>query len=587
MPRLLRLFAIAIAIIAVLDPAIPWTRRARPQVALVTADSLADAALARRVAERLDAEFTIVRGPLSSAAATVLVGARVPAASDVLAAPVFAVLPERDGPAVALFAVRTPARTPLQASLPVVATVRVSGARGRSLDVALRHGALAVDRATRTIEGDVVELDVPLSFVPTSPGAAALRVIATVDGAEQAAVADVVTDVHESRWSVLFFDPRPSWMSTFVRRAIERDPRFIVTSRVVTSRGISTDAGRPPSLDDAESARRFDVIIAGAPDALQARDVAALEAYMRSYGGSVVLLFDREASGPFDRLTNVRPWLAASTDTAVHVERVLGDDGGLLRAREILWPDRLPAGARAVATSRTAAPGSAALRPVVWQSAIGAGRLLVSGALDAWRFRAVATSSFDAFWLTTLAEAAAATPPPIDVAVASPILEPGEMTPVIVTLREPSLADLSSGAPVRAGVSATIESPPGPVPVRLWPDGHVGRFRGTLPAPNEPGSYRVVVSSGDVRTSAPIIVAPDVHLAVRDAPDLVAAWAGASGGFAIPASRLETLPAALADALEPERRRELWYSMRSAWWIIPFALALGAEWWWRRRRGLA
>ena len=72
--------------------------------------------------------------------------------------------------------------------------------------------------------------------------------------------ADVLIDVREQRWAILFYDPRPSWMSTFVRRAIARDPRFAVTSRVVTSRNISTDAGQPPaSLDDLATLELFDV----------------------------------------------------------------------------------------------------------------------------------------------------------------------------------------------------------------------------------------------------------------------------------------------------------------------------------------
>jgi len=86
---------------------------------------------------------------------------------------------------------------------------------------------------------------------PVGVGAAALRVVATLSGTADSAAADMVVDVRDARWSVLFFDPRPSWQSTFVRRAIERDPRFVVTSRVVTSRNVSVDAGEPPSrLDD-------------------------------------------------------------------------------------------------------------------------------------------------------------------------------------------------------------------------------------------------------------------------------------------------------------------------------------------------
>src|SRR6185436_1633434 len=97
----------------------------------------------------------------------------------------------------------------------------------------------------------------------------------------------------ERRWTVLFHDPRPSWMSTFVRRSIERDSRFVVASRVATSRNVSASAGRPPAgLTDRRSLSVFDVIVVGAPDALSAADVASLEDFMRRRGGSVVLLVD-------------------------------------------------------------------------------------------------------------------------------------------------------------------------------------------------------------------------------------------------------------------------------------------------------
>src|SRR6185503_11402090 len=113
----------------------------------------------------------------------------------------------------------------------------------------------------------------------------------------------------QTRFSVLFFDPRPSWMSTFVRRTIERDPRFVLTSRVVTSRNVSTDAGRPPArLDDIIALASFDAIVIGAPDALTAADVTGLEAYLRRRGGGVVFLFDQRAPGAYERLTNAGGW---------------------------------------------------------------------------------------------------------------------------------------------------------------------------------------------------------------------------------------------------------------------------------------
>ena len=40
-------------------------------------------------------------------------------------------------------------------------------------------------------------------------------------------------------------------------------------------------------------------------------------------------------------------------------------------------------------------------------------------------------------------------------------------------------------------------------------------------------------------------------------------------------------------ALRQQPRPDRVHPMRSAWWIAPFAIALGLEWWSRRRRGLA
>jgi hypothetical protein len=68
---------------------------------------------------------------------------------------------------------------------------------------------------------------------------------------------------------------------------------------------------------------------------------------------------------------------------------------------------------------------------------------------------------------------------------------------------------------------------------------------------------------------------------------VVSAFASSRGGFSIDASQLRDLPDRLAAAFQPVSRVETWYPMRSAWWLIPFTALLGAEWWWRRRRGLA
>ena len=588
--RVLRATAVTIAIVGVIDPAMTSMRRTRPEVAVIAANAGDDRLLAARVAEQLEDAFAVIDGPFGGAAATVMVGAALPDAVNDLASPVFAITPARAGPTVTIERVDAPARASLEARSGIAVTTRVTGARGRRLEVSLRRGELAIDRVAVDVGSDDARQRTELQLVPTAAGAMPLRVTAAIGGgggSSATAATDVAVDVREQRWAVLFFDPRPSWQSTFVRRAVERDPRFVVTSRVVTSRGLSTDAGRPPSsLGDPGALSLFDAIVVGAPDALGEGDVAGLEAFMRRRGGSVVLLLDQRGSGPYQRLTGVREWVVTSASTGFTVIPGGADSAGL-RASEIAWPRSLPAGATAIARSRAVGTDSGASHPIIWRSAAGAGQLIVSGALDAWRYRDPARSAFDAFWRFMIADAADAALPPVAVSLGRGMLAPEERTEITVTVREASLATIASNRPARATVGASLETPDGPVPIRLWPDGPIGTFRGSFRAPAAPGSYRVVVTADGSRADAPIIVATAVARPRPDDADLVAAWVASRGGLSLGEGRLAELVPALERAVRPVARRETWYPMRSAWWIVPFALALGAEWLSRRKRGLA
>ena len=576
MSRILRALAIAIALGGAIDPAVTSNRRTKPEVAIIATDS-SRAALADEVARALDDELTVVRGPFAGAAATVLVGDRLPETTGDLPSPAFAVIPAAEGPTVVIQEVRVPPRSSIDARTIVTTVARVSGARGRSLEVELRAPGGVVDRLTRQITDDDARLELDLVFVPTTPGPAPLRITGRVVGTTDEASVDVVTDVRDARPGVLFFDPRPSWMSTFVRRAIERDPRFVVSSRVVTSRNVSTDAGRPPSsLGDADAVDPFDVIVVGAPEALTAGEVSGLEAYLRRRGGSVILLLDQRATGAYTRLVPVGEWMRAGDGSGLAITRSIADSAGL-RASEIAWPRALPPAAEPLATSGQ--------RPVIWRSAVGAGTVIVSGALDAWRFRDPSRSAFESFWRTLVAESAVG-PPAIGVAIDDGVLPPGARADVIATIRDVALADPGADRPVRTNLSAAIETPAGPIPFALWPEGAMGRFRGSLRAPNAPGAYRVVVSADGLRGDASLVVAETVARATPDESDLVAAWSTSRGGVALPATRLAELAPLVRHSLPPTVRLETWYPMRSPWWIVPFTLLLGAEWFRRRRSGL-
>jgi hypothetical protein len=63
------------------------------------------------------------------------------------------------------------------------------------------------------------------------------------------------------------------------------------------------------------------------------------------------------------------------------------------------------------------------------------------------------------------------------------------------------------------------------------------------------------------------------------------ALVSAHQGRILHASELRQLGSLLERATKPERRREVRHPMRSFWWLLPFAFALSAEWWLRRRAG--
>jgi hypothetical protein len=380
-------------------------------------------------------------------------------------------------------------------------------------------------------------------------------------------------------------------MSTFVRRAIERDPRFVVTSRVVTSKNVSTDAGSPPNqLDDLASTGRFDAVVVGSPDLLVDREISGLESYARRRAGTVILLCDAPAAGMISRLTQVMRWTMqrriAPAPIVVRSPGATKIDTVLLSS-EVAWATPVPSTADVLA--RTAHVGdSTSNRPVVWRAPLGAGRVIVSSALDAWRYRDRAQSGFDPFWQTLIADASAASPPAVDVRVSPAPVSPGENVDVDVTLRDVALRELASARDtIRASVIGQIVGPSGArTAVRLWPAADVGDFHTTIRAPRDTGMYRFVATFDRDSADAPLVVANGVSHATPSDIDLLESVAASRGGKVISAAALDGLGSAISTGIHAAPRVETWHPMRSAWWILPFVFALGTEWLLRRRSGL-
>jgi hypothetical protein len=213
--------------------------------------------------------------------------------------------------------------------------------------------------------------------------------------------------------------------------------------------------------------------------------------------------------------------------------------------------------------------------PVVFSIPVGSGTLVISGILDAWQFRDPATTGFASFWTRTIAALSVSNPRRIVVMMDRRTARSGEQVRIDVRA---NVGAAISGAYIVGAADSTF--------VRLWPASDPGRYYGRFIAPRTSGSYRLTVREGSDHSSRTIAVDSGALVPTASEAGQLAAFADSRGGRAIPEDSLDHLPSLVATALRPVPRKETWHPMRSPWWIVPFALALGAEWWWRRRRGL-
>jgi hypothetical protein len=352
-------------------------------------------------------------------------------------------------------------------------------------------------------------------------------------------------------------DARPSWASAFVRRALEDDPRFEVEHRV----------GLAPALAAATAGARLTVptleavpvVVAGGLDGLGASEVSLLERFVRERGGTLILVPDREISGAAAGLVNGQ-WtehLEASPSSV-----------GPLQASETLRLVR--------ASPIDTVLGAVAERPVLVVSPAGLGQVVVSGAMDAWRYRDADGGAFDRFW-RSLVLASAAAGEVLQIDLAAPIAAPGAQVPFTVRHRS-----MESARPRTVTASATCGTD-APAPIRLWPQGAPGVFSGVVPVEGgERCELRIEVEGGPVAARGIAVTTGatgSVSAVMRQLERIAEDTGGGLGDVTTVTEALAGLPAP-AEAPAPS------HPMRSPWWLSPFVACLGLEWWLRRRAGL-
>ena len=560
---LLRAIAVLIAVAAMVDPA--WSvTRPEPErlVAIDLAGGHADAAVSalrsalgdwhveRRAAS--GGSIPCAPGERCVVIADGSVDAALPA--DLDRAPSLIAVRRDQSSNVALVSASAPA-----AHVSAAGTVRVemrrSGPVGETALV-VRDGSAVVGSITHKWT-DAVTATVDIPWWPIDGTGRALRIEAMpIDGEATTIdnVIDVGVPVQTSRVPVLVFDARPSWSSTFVRRALEDDARLTVEHRVRIAPALS--AGTRSGILDVATLERMPVAIVGEPNALTAADVALLERFVRVRGGSLILLTERRISGPAARLLDGE-W---TEHLSAAPERV-----GVLEASEVLRATGLPVTAVVLARSATA--------PSVVSLPLGHGRVIVSGAMDAWRYR---SASFDDFWRSTAIEAGRAGDA-LRFEFGDALASAGDRVPF--TIRYRSFLERTA---VEMSVTARCDGDPSPV--RIWPSGSVDTFTGELVFAGS--DCQLHAQAGERSAIAQLAGVARPSRGVENTLAKIERTITARGGTVRAAGDEPSLARELLTSFTATSRIVSIRPMRSPWWLFPFAGCLAVEWWLRRRGGL-
>ena len=373
---------------------------------------------------------------------------------------------------------------------------------GQTTEVVLEQNVVEIGRVSHTWTKDTERFATRLSGPLVEAGVAMLSVRAKPVVGEST-LADNAVDlrgVAEPRiLKIAAYDPRPSWTSAFVRRVLEADPMFEVSTIVEASKGLDVRSGHPPARMTAEALEPYDLVVIGAPEEVTASESAALSAFARERGGAVLLLPDRRPSGAYLGLVGASGFDEVLLDKAVELE---GRTASRLRGSEFAVPKGTDT-ASAVATIRQ---GDIS-RPVVISVPAGRGQIIFSGALDAWRFRGTDDGGYERFWRQLVALGAIAAPRRLELSLHPGLATPGLPITIRAEIRKTEVgrqgADRQTFPPISASVIAESGSASA---VRLWPTSDAGVYEGRFVAATA-GRYDVRVSlDARVTADAPLVI---------------------------------------------------------------------------------
>jgi hypothetical protein len=584
-----RALAAAVAIVAAVDPAVRRERALPPGVWLRTPggdllspgepkpEQTPGAQLWAQLERDLPQGVSI--NTAARPDAIVVIGETLLPAMIPDAAPVSFVVPAaQEAARVRVVAVSTPRPVPPGWTATVTADVEGDSVTpGSATAVVLESHGVEIDRVEHRWSASSERFTARLGFTPPSAGTFALRVrTRTPPGTGSAGAAVPVQALAEARrFKILAFDPRPSWASAFARRALEGDAAFDVVSRVRASRGLEVRTGAVPITLSAATVNPYDLAFIGAPEELTDAEVSVLEGFARNRGGGVVLIADRRPSGAYTRLLGRSGSVEQLLQKPV---KLTGADGNTIHGSEFTFLRTFPPGAQPLISLNGADGTKVPL--LTWP--LGAGRIVFSGLLDAWRYRADDDGTFDAFWRSLVGREALRAPRRLEVSVERSAEASADGLRVRAAVRPTEHVPAGDGISIPAVSARLVDERGHQDGIRLWPTAEPGVFEGRLALP-APGRYDVAVET----ESGSSVDVPYV-VALGEAParsNRAVEIARATGGVVTTDTNLTPLVERLR-ALPAGKERVPWHPMRSPWSAVAFAGLLAAEWAGRRRRGL-
>jgi uncharacterized membrane protein len=537
--------------------------------------------------------------------------------------------------------VETPRKILKGTSLAVDVVINHTGYAGQRVQLAVEDEGRRVSAQDVTLPRDGESATVRVNFTTEDAGARLFRFRVAPQDGEQVAqnnVRDALVEVTEAREKVLYLEGEPRFEAKFIRRAVEDDKNLqvVILQRTAEEKFLRLDVGSPDELvggfpKTREELFSYRAIILGSVEAASFTpdQLRMLADFVSKRGGNLLMIggrrsfaeggwagtpvaevlpveFENVQAKPNQQPDVVQLTVRPTRDGATFPVTQLAPTEDASNARYNDLPQltsvnalrRVKAGATVLLTGTTE---SRQEQVVLAFQRYGRGKAVAFPVQDSWVWQmdatiAVEDMTHETFWRRLVRWLVDGVPDPVEVRVAVDRVEPGEAMRLTAEVVDPAFVEVND-----AQVIAQVTSPSGKVtevPLE-WSVTRDGEYRGSY-VPDEAGSYEIRATairaasgeSDELNLGSSLLHArasagdSEYFDAEMRAPLLQRVAEDTGGRFFTPANA-----ASLPEAISYSGRGVTVVEERDLW-DMPIVLFLllgliGAEWGYRRQRGLA